>query len=597
MRDMKFTDLEEMAVTVARPLAALAAILAVISTAPLSAQPVRRPPRPDTPFLTVQVFRSPDKVAGPAASDALRERLITIFPGPVLWVIEKERLVELLEQSGYPTNEQLARADENSLAKFQRADEYIRGSVTREADGQFRVDAQLVLTRDASLTQPLPPSRASRAASAAVGLVRSIQEARTQLDNEKKCVAFARDSKYAEALAQADEAIAAYPNATLVRYCKLNVLVRQQASSEAVLAVANEILTIDPNSRAALAIAADAQQAAGNVDQANELLVRLLATEPNNAQLATRVVDALAASRRYDVAKEIVTKAVQDNPGDVSLVRLQFLILASAGEYKPAIATGEEMIQLDTAMADAPFFTRLAALYVADSQPAKAAEAAKRGTDKFPANADLWQLYAQTLRNSGQVEGSIAAAKKALEINPYITSGWLQVAQAYIGLQQQDSAIVALRNATVAGDNADFIAGVASGIGNQLRLSGAAEKSVPSLQKGVALLQFSDSVAALTDSVGPAGARRVRTAASPETKARVRFILGATAVTLGQTAGTEAATSKSCDLAKVADEALITAMIALPGGAAFNQAATLQLLQSIPEFQAYVTQLKGQVCK
>jgi hypothetical protein len=113
----------------------------------------------------------------------------------------------------------------------------------------------------------------------------------------------------------------------------------------------------------------------------------------------------------------------------------------------------------------------------------------------------------------------------------------------------------------------------------------------------VALLQYSDSVAALVDSVGPTESRRRRTAATPETRARVKFILGATAVTLGQVAGTEAGTAKSCDLAKVADEALITAMIALPGGAAFNQANTLTLLQSIPEFQTYVTQLKAQVCK
>lgn len=594
---MKFTDLEEMAVTVARPLAVLAAFFAVFSTAPLSAQPVRRPPRPDTPFLTVQVFQSQDKIAGPAASDALRERLITIYPGPVLWVIEKERLVEMLEQSGYPTNEQLARADENALAKVQRADEYIRGSVTREADGQYRVDAQLVLTRDAALTQPLPPSRGARPGAAAVGLVRGLQDARTQLDSEKKCVAFARDNKFEEALAQADAAIVKYPNATLVRYCKLNVLVRQQAPSESVLAAANEILAIDPNSRAALAISADALQAAGQVDQANELLVRLLATEPNNAQLATRVVDALAASGRYDVAKDIVTKAVQDNLGDVSLIRLQFLILASAGDYKPAIATGEEMIQLDTSMADAGFFTRMAALYVADSQPTKAADAAKRGTTKFPANAELWQLYAQTLRNSGQVEGSIAAAKTALEINPFIPSGWLQVANAYLGLQQQDSAMVAIRNAVVAGDNADFIAGIGSTIGNQLRLAGAAEKSVATLQRAVSVLQFSDSVAALTDDVGPAEARKKRTAASGETKARVKFILGAASVQLGQTAGIEAAATKSCETATIADEALVTAMIALPGGAAFNQANTLTLLQSIPEFQAYVTQLKGQLCK
>lgn len=583
--------------TVARPFAALAAILAVASAVPAGAQPVRRPPRPDTPFMTVQVFRSADKVAGPAASDALRERLIQIYPGPVLWVIEKERLIELLEQSGYPTNEQLARTDENSLAKFQRADEYIRGAVTREADGQWRVDAQLVLTRDASLTQPLPSSRGRNPSSAANGLVRSIQDARRQLANEKKCMEHARAERYAAAIAEADEAIADYPQATLVRYCKLNVLVRQQAGNDAVLAIANEILAIDPNSRAALAIAADAEQAKGNVNQANELLVRLLATEPNNAQLATRVVDALAASRQFDVAKRIVLQAVQDNPGDVSLIRLQYLILAAAGDYKPAIATGEEMVQLDTALADVAFFTRMTALYAADSQPNKAAEAAQRGTAKFPQNADLWQLYAQTLRVAGRVPESIDASKKALELNPYIPNGWLLVAQAYINQQQQDSAIVALRNSTVAGDNADMIAGMASGVGNQLRLAGAAAKSVPILEQGVAVLQFADSVAALADQVGPETARRPRQQATGETKSRVKFILGATAVTLAQTAGVEAAPAKSCELATKADNALITAQIALPGGAAFNQQATLQLLQSIPEFQAYIAQLKGQVCK
>lgn len=581
----------------ARSLAAAAAIVALASAVPADAQPVRRPPRPDTPFLTVQVFRSADKMAGPSASDALRERLIQVYPGPVLWVIEKERMVELLQQSGYPTNEQLARADENSLAKFMRADEYVRGTVTRNPDGEYRLDAQLVLTRDASLTQPLPPVTGRSPERAAVALVRPLQEARRQLDNEKKCMEAARSERYADAIAEADKAIADYPTATLVRYCKINVMVRQKASNAELIAIGDEILGIDPNSRIALAIAADAYQAEGNVDKANELLVRLLATEPNNAQLATRVVDALAASRRYDVAKEIVLKAVQDNPGDVSLIRLQFLILAAAGDYKPAIATGEEMVQLDTALADAPFFTRLAALYAADSQPAKAADAARRGTEKFSQNTDLWQLYAQTLRQSGDLPGSVDAAKKALAINPFIPAGWLQVTQAYIEMQQQDSAIVALQHATEAGDNADIIAGVASGIGNQLRLQGNEAKSVEILQRGVALLQYSDSVAALADEVGPADGRRPRQQASGETRARVKFILGATAVTLAQVSATEAASAKSCDLANVADEALLTAQIHLPGGGAFNPQAAGQLLSSIPEFQQYINQIKQAYCK
>lgn len=595
---MKFNALEEMAVTVrARPLAALAAILAVASAVPASAQPVRRPPRPDTPFLVVPVFRSADKAAGPQASDALRERLIQVYPGPVLWVVEKQQMVELLEQSGYPTNEQLARSDENSLAKIMRADEYIRGAVTKEADGQFRVDAQLVLTRDASLTQPLPPSRGNRADRAAVGLVREIQLARRQLSNEKKCMEYARADKYADAIAEADKAIADYPNATLVRYCKINVLVRQKASNADQIALAEEILAIDPNSRAALAIAADAYKAEGQVEKANELLVRLLATEPNNAKLAQDVVDALAASRQYDMAKQVVAEAVQNNPGDVSLVRLQFLILSSAGDYKPAIATGEEMVQLDTSMADAPYFTRMTALYTADSQPAKAAEAARRGTAKFPQNPELWQLLAQALRQSGDVAGSIGAVKKALEINPSLPAAWLQVAQAYIELQQPDSAVVALRNATTAGDNADIIATAASGMGNTLRVRGNEAKSVETLQQGLALLQFADSVAMLADEVGPPDARRARQQATGETKARVKFIYGATAAQLALVAATEAGQTRNCDMAKTADDALLTAQINLPAGGAFDPNAAGQLLQSIPEIQNYVNQVKAAFCK
>lgn len=579
----------------ARPLLMLSA-LALAATA-VQAQPVRRPPRPDTPFLTVQVFRSADRLAGPDASDALRERLIQVYPGPVLWVIDKPVIIELLQQSGYETNQQLARADENALAKQVRADEYIRGTVTREADGQYRIDAQLVLTRDASLVQPLPPSRGRSAERAATGLVRSIQEARRQMPNEKKCMEHARANRYAQALAEANEAIAEYPNATLVRYCKLNVLIAQKAPNSEVLAVANEVLALDENNRVALAIAADAQKAEGNVDEANELLVRLLAVEPTNASLATQVVDALAASRRYDVAKRIVTKAVQDNPGDVSLVRLQFLILSSAGDYKPAIATGEEMIQLDTSMADAPFFTRLTALYVADSQPAMAADAARRGTAKFPRNTELWQQYAQVLRNSGQVQESVEAAKRALAINPFLPNGWIQVAQAYGELQQPDSVMSALRQALAAGDNADFIAALASGIGNQKRVAGAAEKSVPILEEGLAILQWADTVAALADTVGPVDARRPRTQATPETRSRVKFILGATAVTMAQTAATEAGPTKNCELARRADQALITAQIALPGGGAFQPGPTAQLLQSIPEFSTYIQQQIAAFCK
>ncbi len=581
---MKVNDLEEMTVKArldARSLATIALAAAVLGATAASAQPARQGPGPNTPKMLVQVFRSADKVAGPEAADALRDRLARAFPPRALHVIGREDLIQFLQQSGYNPNEQLGRSDEAQLAKIMRADDYIRGQVTKVGD-VYRVDAWLVLTRDNSLSQPLPPSEGNRPDRAVSDLVRSIQDARKQLDNEKKCIDLARSEKYAEAVKAADEGIADYPNATLVRYCKLNVLVRQKASQEQLLAMANEILAIDPNSKNALAIAADAQKAAGNIDEANTLMVRLLATDPTNANLATQVVDGLAASGNYTVAKEIVVKAVAENPGDVGLVSLQFKILAASRDYKPAIATGEEMVQMDTSLADIGFFQRLSALYAADSQPQKAAEAMARGTRKFPNDAGSWQIYAQLLKNAGQTQQSIAAAKRALAIDPKISNGWTQIAVAYNELDQPDSALAALRQAKVAGDNADQVGQFALSIGNKFYRAAVAEdpKKPASFERALPYLHFADSTIVDADSKGNA-----------------KFLIGVSSYYIASSIAQGLQASKNCDEAKMAQAAATNSMIYTQAGGKTAPDAAGQILGAIGQLSPYLDGAVKTLCK
>lgn len=583
---MTVNALEEFTVTVrlhVRSFAALTALLAAGSLAPRLDAQVVRAPGPNTPRMMVPVFRSPDKTMGPQASDALRERLTTVIPFRTLWVIPKNDVLGNLEQSGYPVNEQLSRTDESALAKIVRADEYIRGSVTR-ANDLYRIEAQIVLTRDQTLTQPLPIAEGDKMDRTAAALVRHIQEARKQMEFEKKCLEAARADKYAEAIAAAEEGIVAYPNATLVRYCKLQVLVKQKAEPALILALSDEILGLDPNSKAALAIAADAHQQAGNVEASTNLLVRLLATEPNNASLATRVVDALAASKKYDVAKEIVLKAVADNPGDVALIRLQFLILSSAGDYKPALKTGEEMVEMDTSLADIPFFERLAALYAADSQPQKSAEAAARGTRKFPNNAGLWALYAQTLQKSGQVQQSIDASKRALAIDPKIANGWTQVAMAYNELNQPDSALAALEKAKESGDDANQVGGFALTIGNRLyrAASAATEEPKPRAPFEAALpyLKFAEN-----------------TLSDPASKANAVFLQGVSYFYIGVATEAEARKAKSCDLAKAAETAMTLANDNVRAGGRASPQAAAQILPIVLQYTPAIQSLIKNFCK
>ena len=567
--------LEEMTVKArshARTLVALTALVAASGIVSLAAQPVRTPPRPDTPRLMVQVFGSADKVAGPLASDDLRERLIRAFPSRILWVIDRKDIIAVLEQSGYDTTAQLAPSDESQLAKAQRADEYLRGRVSRTGD-IYTAEAWIVLTRDNALMQPLPPSTGNRADRATAGLVKSIQDARTQMDNEKQCMSLARTQKYAEAIAAADAAILEYPNATLVRYCKMSVLSAQQAPDSVMLRAANEILAIDSRSRIALGVAADAQKKLGNIDAANELLVRLLATNPQDAALANKVVDALAASRKYDVAKTVVLQAVQDNPGDLDLIGLQFRILAAAGDYKPALRTGEEMALMDTSLVNAVYFNRMVALYAADSQPQKAAETAARATQKFPKDADLWQLYAQVLKNSGQVQQSIAAARRALEVNPKIPNGWTQIAVAYNELNFPDSALVALREAKNAGDDANQIGGFAMSIGNKLYKDAMAmdpKQAAPFLVP-MPYLHFADS-----------------TIVDAATKAQAAFLIGVSHFYFAQITAQGLSASKSCDEAKAAQNSVAESMIYTPRGGRTSPDAAAQILNALNGLTPYL---------
>lgn len=531
----------------------------------------RGQPRPDTPRLVVHVFGSTDFQSGPQASDALRDRMISAFPARVLWVFEKEEVVGMLEESGYDPNRQLGRADEATLARHLRADEYIRGNVVRTEAG-WRVDAQLVLTRDAALTQPLPPAEGNRPDRAGIALLRAIQDARKQLPAEQRCLSLAREDKLDEAVAAADAGIREYPNATLVRYCKMNVLARREAPLADRLQMAEEILEIDPNSRAALAVAADAQKEMGNTDVANNYLVRLLSTDPTNSSLAETVVDALAASGKYDVAKEIVVKAVDDNPGNLELIRLQFLIMAASGEHKTALQIGEEMIQMDTSLADVAYFQRMAALYASDSQPQKSAEVLARGTQKFPNNADVWQFYAQALRSAGQLQQSIDASKRALEIKPDISNGWTQVAIAYNEMDMPDSALAALRRSADAGDSGDVVGGYALNIGNRFfTAANAQDPKVPDeFEKALPFLHFADS-----------------TITSDELVMNAKFLIGVSSFFISSGVAQEIAASKSCDVARRADGAASNAAIYLQAGARVNPQVAGQLLPAVGQLMPY----------
>jgi tetratricopeptide (TPR) repeat protein len=537
--------------------------------APALAQAGARTVEPDARIL-VATFRSTDRGLGVAGADAIRSRVSQEVPQKQLLVIRKEDINGTLAASGYAADSALSPSDMKELAKLMRADEILDGTVTRTPDGGVRVEARLLLARDVSLAQPLPPASARNVGDAARQISRDLKEARKQLAANKKCENHLRDRQYDQAIAAAREGMAAYPQATLARLCLLSALREQKATSDAVIAAGNEVLAIDPTSRIALGIVYEAQKAKGDNEAAVGTLLRMQKADPTNVPLIQTIANELA---RLDPVRalSVLRPLVEQNPGDVELMRQLWLTELRAQEYKPAIRTGEALAKLDTSVVDSTYYTRMIAAFLADSQPQRAAEYAARAVQKYPRHAETRIVFAQVLRRSGQLQQAAAEYRRAVEIDPARAYPYLVSTQVELG--QTRDAIATARQAAAAGIDREILA----------RALGTAVR--PALQAAQASKSRADwrrayELAIAVDSVAPAPANK--------------YYAGLAAYQVGADA---LQSLKTCADVELAQGMWTAAQINMTQGAAFDKAVAGQVLGGIQENSKYIDQARAALCK
>lgn len=543
-------------------------------TAPASEAQARGQAQP--PRLMVPVFRSGDKALGVQAGDALRSRLEGDYPQRVLFVVPKTDYVNALSQSGYPADEALSSLDLKQLAVILKAEEYLEGNVQRTANGGVRVNARLLLSRDNSVAQPLEPAEGAKVNDAMNALSRSIRDARKQLEDEKECYLNQRLRKYDDAVKKAREGVKKYPRATMARLCMLGTYRDMKKPLEEQLQVATEILAIDSLSKPALTVAAEAYKAKGDTTNYFRTLAQLVSADPGNAVLVNQVVNELASAKRANLASPLVRDAIKNNPGDAQLLRTGWLVFLAADEYKEAIATGEELVRVDTAAADTGFFLRMAGAYQADSNMQKMTETLARGTAKFPNNAALWLFLGQSQRRAGQTQQSIESIRKAMSIDPKVENGSLLLAQSFVELNQPDSALVYVRQGAASGQDKAALGQFATSLANTAYRAANGTKARPDFLKAMAIAQFADSLA-------PGDTPK--------------FLTGASAVSAAVSALQEASQTKKCEPAKQSADLFEIAQVNVPAGGKVNAQAAGQLMQIVQQYGPTAQKLKAQLCK
>ena len=551
------------------------AALGATEVSTLEAQ--RRPVAPpaDAPRFPVLPLKSADKKVAVQAADAIRSRLSSTYRIRDMYVIPRADVEAILQGSGFPPDEAPDPITARLLAAQLRGDEYLEGSVTRTPAG-YRLDTRLVLTRDNTMVQPLPPAEAPKVEDAARAVVASIQEARKQLDEVRACENALREGNAANAITAARPALTEYPQATMARVCMARAFITQKAPADSMIPVLEAVLAVDSMSRPALELLGVAYKQSNQVDKSVQTWGRLIRYYPSDAKLVSEVVNEIAASGRPEIAKPIIEQAVEQNPGDPALTRLLFLIQLASKDWKGATKTGEDLVRVDTMSADTSFFLRLAVAYDSDSQPQKAAETLARGVAKFPSNAALWSTYGQMLRSSGQLQQSLTAIDRAISIDPKVEHGWFRRAQVLVELGQTDSAFASAKRAVAAGEDRSLV--------GQLMLV-EANKKFRAARQSQQRSDYQEAVRLLTqaDSIAP--------------NPTISFLLGASAFSVGDQAARENQKAKSCELAQLAEDSFTTAMIHLPKGAQVQQEASTQLLNAIPQYTKAVEGQKKNYCQ
>jgi tetratricopeptide (TPR) repeat protein len=500
-----------------------------------------------------------------------------------------------LRLSGFEQNVELSEGELKEVAKKFRADERITGVVTR-AGGQIRVDAALTMIRDPRLSQPLMATGAT-VNEAAEAVAKEAIASRRQLIPLRQCENSLRAGNSADAIASAAAGIAAYPRAVPARLCLLNALARVEVPADSIASVANAVLAVAPANSIALDNLANALDAEGKRAAAAQVWIRLLATDSSSEELIERVVNALSREGNASLAQPIIDRGTTEHPDNLMLLKLRWLVHLATSDWPGAVDAGEKMLARDlAAQGDPAFYARLANAYRADSAPAHALAVAGIGVSKFPKDPALYLVYvqllraendvaltrglaafpespelhvlaAQTMKGAGNAAGALAETKRALEANPKLPHGYLQLAQLELDVGQTDSAYAAIAAAPSHGEDRTTVAQFALARGNAMYKAATASQKREDFQLAVKFLTLASSLSPSAES---------------------KFLIGASALSISQSAATEAPTTKSCDLSKLADSSLTDAEINLVSGGSAAPDAAKQFLDYVAKLRPYV---------
>jgi len=543
-------------------------------------------PRQDTPYILVAAFRSDDRVLGVETADEVRKRLSNEHSAQELFVVLKRNINATLEASGYRPDSALNPSDLMELSKQLHGEYVIDAKVSKHSPG-VRIEPRVMLrTGTQTLAQPLPTVDGKDAGDIAKGVEKAISDAIRGMKPYKDCIADLRAQRFDQAVTDARLGIQAYANSSLSRLCLLTAYTSLKSPADSVIAVSNAILAIDPSSMIALVNLGDAYLQKGDTAKAIDTKVRIYEADPANVANAMSIINDLGKLGANKKALAILDALLKDNPTDASLLHTKWALQLNDKQYKQALATGEELVKLDSSIATQAFTDREIGAAQSDSNAAAVLQLATKASVRFPKEVRYTNLLAASYLKAGQLPQALEAARRSAGIDPKSPGAWQFVMAIQNQMHQPDSVMASAQKAVAGGVPKDSI-----GASLVTLISPALQKAqeVKTREGWDDLLKTAQTVDGIVSSQ------------------QSKFYLGFAAYNIGADAvssvqklynGSKADKAKACTEAKVAEDNFAIASVAIVAGGKHDPAVAGQIMTGLSGAGDFVTQVKAALkCK
>lgn len=350
-------------------------------------------------------------------TDEVRLRLEGRFRTQVA-IITTEMYCEALEASGFDCT---FLPDDNSalqLANFLKADSYTTAEFSRNSQPRLRMRLVDIGRSGIAGWITVVGVAGQEADDFAKAVADSIREQVRAAEDARECLERRDRGDYDDARKRAEDVFEDYPNHPVAAQCVADVFAATNQPPDSMIWAYQKAVAGDPLLERAWLRLAENHFAKGDTVGAIEASERRLEAVPDDVELRLSVIQMWRLHEEPERAIPLVEDGLERYPQHLDLMQLRARVCFDSQNWACAVDAFRNWYEMQPDIGDSLFFVQvLGAAEFADDSAAML-EWTERAVQEFPNSVSFWGRRASALAGTDDLEGTVEAYGKVMELNP-----------------------------------------------------------------------------------------------------------------------------------------------------------------------------------